>query len=87
MDCLASHRPQDVTLEQDKVVAVKQNETPMYFGKKPVDSGMVRLVSGLSLVMLFFLVSLLLQPSSVFIRFPNGFSPFPPLKSIPPRIC
>lgn len=80
MDCLASHRPPDVTLEQDKVVAVKQNETPMYFGKKPVDSGMVRLVSGLSLVMLFFLVSLLLQPSSVFIRFPQRFQAIPTIE-------
>jgi len=49
----------------------------MYFGKKMVDSGMVRMFSGLSLVMLFFLVALLLQPSSVFIRFPQRFQSIP----------
>ncbi len=80
MNCLASNRPPDVTPEQEKVVAVKQNETPMYFGKKPVDSGMVRMVSGLSLVMLFFLVVLLLQPSSVFIRFPQRFQAVPTIE-------
>lgn len=80
MDYLAANRPQDATQEQDKVVAVKQNETPMYFGKKTVDSGMVRMVSGLSLVMLFFLVALLLQPSSVFIRFPQRFQAIPTIE-------
>lgn len=87
MDYLAANRPQDVTPEQDKVVvvkhkvvAVKHDETPMYFGKKTVDSGMVRMVSGLSLVMLFFLVALLLQPSSVFIRFPQRFQAIPTIE-------
>jgi len=84
MNYLASNRPPDVTPEQEKfvvvkhkVVAVKHDETPMYFGKKTVDSGMVRMFSGLSLVMLFFLVVLLLQPSSVFIRFPQRFQAVP----------
>ncbi|MFA6497918.1 MAG: glucosaminidase domain-containing protein [Desulfurivibrionaceae bacterium] len=63
-----------------KIVAVKHDETPMYFGKKTVDSGMVRMVSGLSLVMLFFLVALLLQPSSVFIRFPQRFQSIPTIE-------
>ena len=88
MDCLASNRPPDVTPEQEnvvavkykKVVAVKHDEPTMYFGKKPVDSGMVRMVSGLSLVMLFFLVSLLIQPSSVFIRFPQRFHSVPTIE-------
>lgn len=87
MDCLASNRPPDVTPEQEKVVAgkkkvvaVKHAETPMYFGKKPVDSGMVRMVSGLSLVMLFFLVALLTQPSMVFIRFPQRFQAIPTIE-------
>ena len=80
MDCLASNRPPDVTQKQEKVVAVKHDETPMYFGKKPVDSGMVRMASGLSLVMLFFLVVLLLQPSSVFIRFPQRFQSIPTIE-------
>ncbi|OGQ98728.1 MAG: hypothetical protein A2505_01995 [Deltaproteobacteria bacterium RIFOXYD12_FULL_55_16] len=43
----------------------------MYFGKKAVDSKTVRLVSGLSLVMLFFLLALLVQTSSVYIHFPS----------------
>ena len=80
MDYLAANRPQDVTQKQDKFVAVKHDETPMYFGKKTVDSGMVRMVSGLSLVMLFFLVALLLQPSSVFIRFPQRFHAIPTIE-------
>lgn len=87
MDYLASNRPPDVTPEQEKVVAgkkkvvtVKHEETPMYFGKKPVDSGMVRMVSGLSLVMLFFLVALLTQPSMVFIRFPQRFQTVPTIE-------
>lgn len=77
MDFIALSRPQDVTPEQDKFVAEKQNENLMYFGKKRVDSGMVRMFSGLSLVMLFFLVVLLLQPSSVFIRFTQRFQSIP----------
>lgn len=80
MDYLAANRPQDVTQKQDKFVAVKHDETPMYFGKKTVDSGMVRMVSGLSLVMLFFLVALLLQPSSAFIRFPQRFHAIPTIE-------
>ena len=88
MDYLASNRPPDVTPEQEKVVAVKhkkvvavkRDETPIYFGEKPVDSGMVRMVSGLSLVMLFFLVALLTQPSSVFIRFSQRFQPVPTIE-------
>lgn len=54
-------------------MTVKLHETPIYFGKKPVDSAMVRMVSGLSLVLIFFLVALLTQPSSVFIRFPQRY--------------
>ena len=88
MNYLASNRPPDVTPEQDnvvvvkhkKVVAVKHDENPMYFGKKAVDSCMVRMVSGLSLVMLFFLVALLTQPSSVFIRFPQRFQSVPTIE-------
>ena len=87
MDCLASNRPRDVTPEQEKFVAVKHrfvavkhDEAPMHFGKKTVDSGMVRMVSGLSLVMLFFLVVLLTQPSSVFIRFPQRFQSIPTIE-------
>lgn len=62
-------------------MAVKLNETPIYFGKKPVDSGMVRMVSGISLVLLFFLVVLLTQPSSVFIRFPQRFQSVPTIEA------
>lgn len=87
MGCLALNRPPDVTPEQDnvvvvkkKVVAAKHDENPMYFGKKPVDSGMVRMVSGLTLVMLFLLVALLIQPSSVFIRFPQRFLSVPTIE-------
>jgi len=80
MNYLAANRLQDATQEQDKFVAVKHDETPMYFGKKTVDSGMVRMVSGLSLVMLFFLITLLLQPSSVFIRFPLRFQAIPTIE-------
>ena len=88
MAYLASNRPPDVTPEQDKVVvvkhkkvvAVKHDENPMYFGKKPVDSGMVRLFSGVSLAVLFFLVVLLTQPSSVFIRFPKRFQGVPTIE-------
>ena len=61
----------DVILEQEKLLAAKHDKTPMYFGKKTVDSGMVRMVSGLSLVMLFFLATLLTQPSSAFIPSPQ----------------
>jgi Bax protein len=87
MDYLASNRPPDVTPEQEKVVVVKHkavaakhSETPMYFGKKLVDSGMVRMVSGLSLILFFFLVVLLTQPSSVFIRFPQRFQTVPTIE-------
>ncbi|MDG4476689.1 glucosaminidase domain-containing protein [Thiovibrio frasassiensis] len=80
MDSLASNRPPDVTQEQEKDVAAKHDETPIYFGKRPVDSGMVRMVSGISLVLLFFLVALLTQPSSVFIRFPQRFQSVPTIE-------
>lgn len=80
MNHLASNRPLDETLEQEKVVAAKHDETPMYFGKKRIDSGMVRMVSGLSLVILFFLVALLTQPSSIFIRFPHNYHTVPTIE-------
>jgi len=55
----------DVIQEQEKVLAVIYNETPMYFGNKPVDPVMVRMVAGLALVVFFSLVVILIQPSAV----------------------
>lgn len=61
-------------------MVVKHNETPMCFGNKTIDSGMVRMVAGLVLVMFSFLVILLIQPSSVFIRFSQRFQTVPTIE-------
>jgi len=61
----------DVIQKQDKLLAVKHEVTPMYFGKKPVDSSMVRMVIGLCLVMLFFLATMLTKYFPVLIPSPH----------------
>lgn len=74
MDCLAANRPfVDATQEQEQVLVATYSETPMYFGNKPVDPVMVRMVVGLSLVMIFFFAVLLLQPSVLFHQLPHRF--------------
>lgn len=68
MSILSCIKPSaDVIQKQDKLLAVKHEVTPMYFGKKPVDSSMVRMVTGLSLIMLFFLATMLSKSFSVVI--------------------
>lgn len=72
MSILSCIKPSaDVIQKQDKLLAVKHDVTPMYFGKKPVDSSMVRMVAGLCLIMLFFLATMLTRYFSVFIPPPH----------------
>ena len=72
MSILSCIKPSaDVIKKQDKLLAVKYEVTPMYFGKKPVCSSMVRMVAGLCLIMLFFLAIMLTKSFSVDIPSPH----------------
>lgn len=72
MSILSCIKPSvDATQKQDKLLAVKYDVTPMYFGKKPVDSSLVRMVTGLSLILLFFLATMLTKSFSVVIPSPH----------------